>query len=53
MQNRYLYSFVLDDLREKMVFLGGPRQVGKTTFSFQFLNDGSEQSPAYLNASMF
>jgi predicted AAA+ superfamily ATPase len=49
MQNRYLYPFVLADLREKMVFLGGPRQVGKTTFSFKFLKEGSEKHPAYLN----
>ena len=49
MHKRYLHSFVLDDLKEKMVFLGGPRQVGKTTFSFQFLTNGSERHPAYLN----
>lgn len=49
MQKRYLHQFVLKDLREKMVFLGGPRQVGKTTFSFQFLDNGSEKHPAYLN----
>ena len=30
---RYLEARVLADLKEKMVFLGGPRQVGKTTFS--------------------
>lgn len=28
---RYLTPFILHDLRKKMVFLGGPRQVGKTT----------------------
>jgi predicted AAA+ superfamily ATPase len=31
--NRYIHSFVLDDLTKKMVFIGGPRQVGKTTLS--------------------
>lgn len=30
---RYLESFVADDLNKKMVFMGGPRQVGKTTLS--------------------
>jgi predicted AAA+ superfamily ATPase len=27
---RYLYQQVMDDLGQKMVFIGGPRQVGKT-----------------------
>ena len=30
MSKRYLFSQVLSDLKEKMVFIGGPRQVGKT-----------------------
>lgn len=30
---RYLRPDLLADLREKMVFLGGPRQVGKTTLA--------------------
>jgi len=29
---RYLLDSILEDLKEKMVFIGGPRQVGKTTF---------------------
>lgn len=43
-ESRYLEHFVKDDLEKKMVFVGGPRQVGKTTFSKQI-------SPnfAYLN----
>lgn len=32
-QERYLTASVLHDLDKKMVFLGGPRQVGKTTLS--------------------
>lgn len=48
-QKRYLNAPIRDDLKEKMVFLGGPRQVGKTTLSFQFLPQGSESHPAYLN----
>ncbi len=31
LRNRYLTPFIVDDLRDKMVFVGGPRQVGKTT----------------------
>lgn len=30
---RYITSNILNDLKEKMVFLGGPRQVGKTTLA--------------------
>lgn len=33
---RYIYEQVKDDLDEKMVFIGGPRQVGKTHFSKSF-----------------
>ena len=32
-KDRYLTEFILEDLKEKMVFIGGPRQVGKTTFA--------------------
>jgi len=32
-----------------MVFVGGPRQVGKTTFGLTFLSEASEKHPAYLN----
>lgn len=30
-RDRYLTPFIIEDLKEKMVFVGGPRQVGKTT----------------------
>jgi len=30
---RYIYSSIKDDLQKKMVFVGGPRQVGKTTLA--------------------
>lgn len=46
---RYLKAAVLEDLQEKMVFLGGPRQVGKTTFALSLLTSGSETHPAYLS----
>lgn len=34
---RYLYSFIAADVKKKMVFLGGPRQVGKTTLAKEML----------------
>ncbi len=36
-ENRYLEKYVHEDLLTKMVFLGGPRQVGKTTFAKKLL----------------
>lgn len=38
-----------NDLETRMVFIGGPRQVGKTTFALTFLPKPSESQPAYLN----
>lgn len=46
--DRYIQSAVVDDLRKKMVFVGGPRQVGKTTVALSILG-GDEQHPAYFN----
>lgn len=46
---RYLNESVVADLKEKMVFLGGPRQVGKTTLALSLLENGNESHPAYLN----
>lgn len=46
---RYIEKNVCSDLKEKMVFVGGPRQVGKTTFALGLLKNGSEEHPAYLN----
>lgn len=46
---RYLKPFILDDLKEKMVFLGGPRQVGKTTFSQSLIPNLNSQSKSYIN----
>ncbi|HPI41563.1 MAG TPA: AAA family ATPase [Pseudobdellovibrionaceae bacterium] len=34
--NRYLKTYIEKDLSKKMVFLGGPRQVGKTTLAREF-----------------
>jgi len=47
--NRYIKTAMLQDLNEKMVFVGGPRQVGKTTLALSLLKNGSEKHPAYLN----
>jgi predicted AAA+ superfamily ATPase len=37
MKRRYLQENIHADLQEKMVFLSGPRQVGKTTVAKTFL----------------
>lgn len=42
---RYLQQQVENDLKRKMVFVGGPRQVGKTTLAQQIIPNKS----AYLN----
>jgi predicted AAA+ superfamily ATPase len=46
---RYIKSQVHEDLKNRMVFIGGPRQVGKTTFALTFFAKPSEKHPAYLN----
>lgn len=48
MSTRTLESYIRQDLREKMVFLSGPRQTGKTTLAFHLLK-GNEDHPAYFN----
>jgi predicted AAA+ superfamily ATPase len=48
-RTRYLKNPVKEDLKDRMVFVGGPRQVGKTTFALTFLPKSSEKHPAYLN----
>ena len=37
MNNRYLNQAIYDDLKDRMVLLGGPRQVGKTTLAKELL----------------
>ncbi|MBI4125486.1 MAG: AAA family ATPase, partial [Deltaproteobacteria bacterium] len=39
MVRRYLHPFVCKDLAKKMVFIGGPRQTGKTTLAEHILQD--------------
>ena len=48
-KQRYLFDHVLADLSSRMVFVGGPRQVGKTTFALRFLPEPSVTQPGYLN----
>lgn len=43
---RYLVSQIRHDLQKKMVFMGGPRQVGKTTLALSLLDKSRD---AYLN----
>ena len=47
---RYLATPVAAALAKKMVFVGGPRQVGKTTLALALLGkNADERHPAYLN----
>ena len=47
--SRYIKTPVVSDLKEKMVFIGGPRQVGKTTFALSLIKNANEKYPGYLN----
>lgn len=47
--NRYLTPTIEEFLLNRMVFIGGPRQVGKTTLCLQFLKNPTIESSAYLN----
>lgn len=49
-KTKYIKNSVEADLADRMVFVGGPRQVGKTTFALSLLGGKqNESSPAYLN----
>lgn len=48
-KSRYLFLPIEKSLSKKMVFIGGPRQVGKTTLSLLFLKPTSVRNPQYLN----
>jgi len=54
-RKRYLTAPIRADLRDKMVFLGGPRQVGKTTLALSLLPRSktvpaaTARHPGYLN----
>jgi len=45
---RYITSAIEQDLQKKMVFIGGPRQVGKTTLAKQLLSY-AENNGRYFN----
>ena len=47
-KKRYIHSSIIADLKEKMVFIGGPRQVGKTTLA-HFLGERDYREHTYLN----
>lgn len=49
MLSRYLEKSILEDLAEKMVFLGGPRQVGKTTLAKTLGQGRFKENVKYLN----
>ncbi|VVA44397.1 AAA family ATPase [Candidatus Roizmanbacteria bacterium] len=48
MKNRYLDSNIVRDIKEKMVFISGPRQVGKTTLA-KHMGLNLFKTYAYLN----
>lgn len=48
LKQRYLTNKVLSDLEEKMVFIGGPRQVGKTTLAKDIIGEKFDKI-TYLN----
>lgn len=48
--NRYLEQPVLNDLKRKMVFIGGPRQTGKTSLAKHLLKNAKQDlGKRYLN----
>lgn len=49
MIKRYLEKYIIEDLRDKMVFISGPRQVGKTTLSLQIGEKFFPDDYTYLN----
>lgn len=49
MIKRYLEKRILEDIKEKMVFISGPRQVGKTTLAKQLGEAFFTSEYAYLN----
>ena len=57
--DRFLKKQIKDDLKEKMVFLAGPRQVGKTTLSktlyksFQYLNWDNDSDRSQILSKEF
>ena len=48
-RKRYLDKNIKTFLKDRMVFVGGPRQVGKTSLCLQFLSPKHISNPGYLN----
>lgn len=46
-RERYLTDYIVNDLEEKMVFIGGPRQVGKTTLANKLISTHFNQWSYY------
>jgi len=46
-RKRYLENNILEDLNDKMVFIGGARQVGKTTFADKIISKNFSKSFYY------
>lgn len=46
---RYITEPIHEDLKSKMVFIGGPRQVGKTTLALDLFGASKKDAPFYLN----
>jgi len=48
-KKRYLSELITQDLARKMVFVGGPRQVGKTSLAVSLTPEASSLNRGYLN----
>ena len=48
LKDRYLVGHIVEDLQEKMVFVGGPRQVGKTTLATELVAKRFGQAAYFL-----
>lgn len=46
---RYIYPLITEDLQDKMIFIGGPRQSGKTTLAKHVLSSRFQGLGIYLN----
>lgn len=46
---RIYLKHIKNDLDSKMVFVGGPRQIGKTTLAVSLIDKFRPGHPAYLN----
>ena len=49
-KKRYLQDDIVRDLEDKMVFIGGPRQVGKTTLA-RLVGNGNYKKYASKNSA--